>query len=183
MASMGRHSTSRRGNEGKGIGQMLGAVSIGLGILDLLAARRIARFLGVRGSEVLIRACGLREVVSGVGLVRARNRAPWIWSRVGGDVLDVAVLMAGLRGKNRQKRNVALMLAAVGAITALDLLYARSLNRAKATRLPATGEEFGTAGQSEGDLDLLYGNPKPRSSRRSRPRKKRRQRQELKAAA
>jgi hypothetical protein len=183
MAGMGRVSTARRGNEGKGLGQMLGALSIGLGVLDLLAAPRIARFLGMRGSEGFIRACGFREVVSGMGLVRARNRTPWIWSRVGGDALDVAALIAGLRGRNRQKRNVGLMLAAVGAITALDLLYARSLNRAKAARSGRNGRNIGTAREAEGDMELLYGAGAPMPSRSPRRRAKRRQRRELKAAA
>lgn len=182
MASMDRVSAARRGNEGKGLGQMLGGLSIGLGILDLLAAPRIARFLGIRGSEGLIRACGFREVVSGVGLVRARNRTPWIWSRVGGDALDIAALIAGLR-RNRQKRNVGLTLAAVGAITALDLLYARSLNRAKAARARRSGRNAGAAPEAEGEMELLYGAAAPKPSRSPRRRAKRRQGRELKAAA
>jgi hypothetical protein len=172
----------RRGNEGKGLGQMLGALSIGLGVLDLVAAPRIARFLGMRGSEGFIRACGFREVVSGMGLVGARNRTPWIWSRVGGDALDAAALITRLKGRNRQKRNVKLMLAAVGAMTALDLLYARSLKRAKAARLPQDRRNLDTARAAEGDMEILYGAATPVPSRSLR-RAKRRQRRELKAAA
>ena len=184
MASMGRISKTRRGNEGKGLGQMLGALSIGLGVLDLVAARRIARFLGMRGSEGLIRACGLREVVSGLGLIGARNRTPWILSRVGGDVMDVAGLSAGLRKGNKQKRNIGIALAAVGALTALDLLYARSLSRAKGRRgRVATEEEFGTAGAAEQETELLHGEAPRKPLRASRRRSRRRQAQELKAAA
>jgi hypothetical protein len=181
MASVERFSTMRRGSEGKGLGQMLGALSIGLGVLDLVAAPRIARFLGMRGSEGFIRACGFREVVSGMGLVGARNRTPWIWSRVGGDALDAAALITRLKG-NRQKRNVKLMLAAVGAMTALDLLYARSLKRAKAARLPQNRRNLDTARAAEGDMEILYGAATPVPSRSLR-RGKRRQRRELRAAA
>jgi hypothetical protein len=181
MASMGRVSMTRRGNEGKGLGQMLGALSIGLGVLDLLAAPRIARFLGMRGSEGFIRACGFREVVSGMGLMRARNRTPWIWSRVGGDALDVAALLTALKG--RQKRNVGFLLAAVGAITALDLLYARSLKRAKGARSRQFGRNIGTTQEAEEDMELLYGAAPPMPSRSPRRRAKRRQGRELKAAA
>jgi hypothetical protein len=183
MASMDRISVPRHGNEGKGLGQMLGALSIGLGVLDLVAAPRIARFLGMRGSEGLIRACGFREVVSGVGLVRSRNRTPWIWSRVGGDALDAAALIAGLWGRNRQKRNVGLTLAAVGAITALDLLYARSLSRAKAARSQRNGRDMGADEMAEGEMELLYGAPASKPSRSPRRRARRRQGRELRAAA
>jgi hypothetical protein len=183
MASMGRISTARRGNEGRGLGQMLGALSIGLGVLDLVAARRIARLLGMRGSEGLIRACGVREVVSGMGLLRSRNRTLWIWSRVGGDVLDVAALLAGLRGGNRQKRNVGLMLAAMGAITSLDLLYARSLSRAKAARPQTRRQDAAKAGTAEDEIELLYGAAVAKPPKRSRRRAKRPQARELKAAA
>ena len=182
MASMGRISKTRGGNEGKGLGQMLGALSIGLGVLDLLAARRIARFLGIRGSEGLIRACGLREVVTGLGLIGSRNRTPWILSRVGGDVMDVAGLSAGLRKGNKQKRNIGIALAAVGALTALDLLYARSLSRAKGRR-GATEEEFGTAGAAEQEMEILHGEAPRKRLRASRRRSRRRQAQEFKAAA
>ena len=184
MARMGRISTRRR-NEGKGLGQMLGALSVGLGVLDLLAARRIARFLGMRGSENLIRACGLREVVSGLGLIGARNRTPWILSRVGGDALDTAWLTAGLLRGNKQKRNVGLMLAAVGAVTALDLLYARSLSRAKAARVRVATEDKSGAGRTaDEEIELLYGEaPPPKRRRASHSRARRAQRQELKAAA
>ena len=182
MASVGRISMVRRGNEGKGLGQMLGVLSIGLGVLDLVAAPRIARFLGMRGREGFIRACGFREVVSGMGLVGARNRTPWIWSRVGGDALDAAALITRLKGRNRQKRNVKLVLAAVGAITMLDLLYARSLKRAKAARLPQNGRNLDTSRAAEEEMEILYGAATPMPSGRLR-RARRRQRRELRAAA
>jgi hypothetical protein len=95
--------------------------------MDLVAARRIARIIGMPRSEGLIRACGVREMVSGAGMIAARNRAPWVWSRIAGDALDVAGLAPGLARTNERRKYAWLMLAGVAAITAVDLLYARKL--------------------------------------------------------
>ncbi len=187
MASAGRYSRAIEHRE-KRLGQALGALSIGFGVVDLLAARRIARFLGMRGGEGLIRACGAREVVSGLGLMAFRKRMPWILSRVGGDAIDVAGLMMAFNGKNRQKRNVGLMLAAVLGITALDLLYARRLSRAGAARGIGRQEietDLAGARAAEREMELLYGAEGAPKAQRStgRRRLRSRQRQEMRAAA
>lgn len=108
-------------------GRALGTLSIALGVMDLLAARRIARFIGMPRSEGLIRACGVREVVSGAGMIAARNPAPWAWSRVAGDALDMAGLAPGLTRSNERRKYAWLMLAGVAALAAADLIYARKL--------------------------------------------------------
>ena len=46
----------------------LGWFSIGLGLVEIVAPRRLARFLGVRNHGVLFRIMGLREIASGVGI-------------------------------------------------------------------------------------------------------------------
>ena len=107
--------------------QFLGWFSVGLASVELLAPRGLRRWLG-DGSTGLLRFYGARELGAGLGILAAGNKAPFVWTRVGGDVIDIATLLHGL-AVSRRRGNVALSLAAVAGITALDLLCARALTR------------------------------------------------------
>lgn len=108
----------------------LGWFSLGLGLTELLAARRLARVLGVPGKTGLVRAFGLREIASGALI--ARNRRAGMWSRIAGDALDVAALAAALP-RNRRKRNLGFALGAVAGAALLDIVTARALGKKAAT--------------------------------------------------
>ena len=69
---------------------------------------------------------GLREIATGVGLLRAKNRTPWLWGRVAGDALDLATLAAHARPNN--KLNIGLGMAAVASVTALDVTMALAMS-------------------------------------------------------
>ncbi len=115
--------------QAKGLARGLGWFSIGLGVAELLAARSLARAVGLRGHEGLLRAYGVREIVTGIGLLAAGDggkQAPWLWGRVGGDMLDMATLAPGLQ--TRHRTGAAVALAAVAGVTALDVVCARSLS-------------------------------------------------------
>ena len=111
------------------LSQGLGWFSIGLGVAELVAPGNLARFLGMDGREELIRAYGVREVVTGVGILSQRDPTPWMWGRVGGDALDLGTLATGLGRDNPQRGKVALALATVAGLTALDVFCARSLGK------------------------------------------------------
>jgi hypothetical protein len=102
----------------------LGWLSIGLGVSELLAARSYTRALGIEGQETWIRACGVREIGAGV-LSLSTERSAGLWSRVGGDALDLGLLGAAMR-RSSKPGNVALALAVVAAITLVDLAGAQS---------------------------------------------------------
>ena len=106
------------------LARALGWFSIALGVSQALAAPRFSRALGVQGRESLVRACGLREIGHGV-LTLSTERKAGLWSRVGGDALDMALLSAAFRS-SRKRGNVALALALVAGITALDVFGARA---------------------------------------------------------
>src|SRR3954453_16224781 len=72
----------------------LGWFSLGLGALEIFAAERITRALGMEGKENLVRAYGFREVSAGLLSLSIEKKAG-LWSRVAGDGLDIATLMAG----------------------------------------------------------------------------------------
>jgi len=105
------------------LGKVLGWFSLGLGLVELLAPRRITRALGMEGQEALVRAYGAREISSGV-LSLSTEKHLGLWSRVGGDGVDIATLLTALRDDNPKKQNVAAALAVVTGITLLDLMAA-----------------------------------------------------------
>jgi uncharacterized membrane protein len=103
----------------------LGWFSIALGAAAVLAPRAFGSVAGVgRGAGSLMRNTGVRELATGVGILSQRNPAPWLWSRVVGDVLDLAVLGTGLRPGNPGRGRAAFSFAAVAGILALDTLAA-----------------------------------------------------------
>lgn len=106
----------------------LGWFSIGLGLVELLAPGPLAAFLGVPRSRALIRACGVRELVTGVGLLLGGAPRPWVHARLGGDLLDLAGLGCAAE-QGRAPRNVALAAGAVAGVTALDAACALRLAR------------------------------------------------------
>src|SRR4051812_46266819 len=77
----------------------LGWFSLGLGITELLAPRRITQALGMEGHEGLVRAYGAREIASGI-LTLSTEQQLGLWSRVAGDGVDIATLLAGMRHDN-----------------------------------------------------------------------------------
>ena len=112
-----------------GLAQGLGWFSIGLGVAELLSPRSVTRPLGLRGREGLIRAYGLREIATGVGILASRDPAPWVWGRIGGDVLDMATVATGIAGRRPRTGNAALALLLLAGVGALDLLCAQQLSR------------------------------------------------------
>ncbi|GGA74816.1 hypothetical protein GCM10011385_31050 [Nitratireductor aestuarii] len=98
----------------------LGWFSLALGAFELAAPRTITRFLGMEGHENLIRAYGAREIAAGMTSLSTEKELG-LWSRVFGDALDIATLMAACRYSNPKRENVALALAVVVGITLLDL--------------------------------------------------------------
>jgi hypothetical protein len=106
------------------LGKALGWFSLGLGMVELFAPERITRALGMRGQESLVRAYGAREIGSGI-LSLSTERGLGLWSRVGGDGIDIATLLTAMRDDNPKKHNVTTALAMVLGITLLDVMAAQ----------------------------------------------------------
>lgn len=95
----------------------LGFFSIALGVSELVAPRFVSKLVGFKVSDNTVRLYGAREIATGIGILLAWNRAPWVWGRVAGDALDIATT-----GRP----------AAIGAlagVTALDVGTAIALHR------------------------------------------------------
>lgn len=106
------------------LANFLGWFSIALGLAELFAPRRVGRMVGVEGDGSLVQAYGLREFLGGVGILAARQKAPWLWARVAGDVLDMATLAPGLYSRRNRQLASGLAVIAVAAIGLLDIYSA-----------------------------------------------------------
>jgi hypothetical protein len=116
----------------------LGLFSLALGAAEVAAPGRLARALGLddKGpARSLIRAFGVREIVSGLMLVRGPALSFNAWSRVVGDTMDTAALLAALRS-SRRPGAVLGALALVGACAAADRWTASTLDRETGETLP-----------------------------------------------
>ena len=109
----------------------LGWFSIGLGLAQIAAPRGLAKLIGVRGDySGLLRMLGAREITSGIGLLTGRQpNANWMWSRVGGDAIDLALLGAAFKLKRSNRNKLAIATAAVAGVTALDAICSQRLSR------------------------------------------------------
>lgn len=129
-----RHGSPSRASGGRGAADLLaeglGWFSIGLGAVEVLAPRGLARWLGLHGKEGLVRAYGVREIANGTAILatRGRGRAPWVWGRVDGDALDIATVASGLHRRNPRRGNAETALGALLGVTALDFICAQALS-------------------------------------------------------
>ncbi|MBM0107175.1 SRPBCC family protein [Steroidobacter sp. S1-65] len=104
----------------------LGWFSLGLGVAELLAPKTVGRMIGVGDQSTMLRMCGMREIVSGVGLLSGRAPATFAMSRVVGDVMDLALLGASLRSPDANPTRVAAAATAVAGVAALDLYASKA---------------------------------------------------------
>jgi uncharacterized membrane protein len=114
----------------------LGLFSFALGLPQLLAPGRVNRLIGVRDdatSRMLMRAVGVREIVAGVGIFSRRQPTEWIWARVAGDTMDLALLGAALRAGSDQPARTLVATGAVAGAFAADLFDGVRLTRADGT--------------------------------------------------
>lgn len=114
----------------------LGWFSIGLGLAELTAPRSVARLIGAPDDDAtlsLLRVFGAREIGSGVAILSEPDRAAWVWSRVGGDLIDLAAIGAALRSDRADTGRLAAAAAFVAGATAIDAYVAQRLSEAEAS--------------------------------------------------
>lgn len=135
---MSNHESTRTSAARK-MGRGLGWFSVGLGLIELLATRRLARLVGLDGYETVLRLCGAREIANGIGILAcedARTMAPWVGGRLAGDAIDIAALTVAATRPATRHAHPAAALAAVAGVTALDAACTRALTlEAQASRV------------------------------------------------
>ena len=110
----------------------LGWFSIGLGLAAALAPHRVARMIGVRPSRTVatvLRLVGVREIGAGLGILSQWRPARWLWARVAGDAMDLALLTTAMRSRRARKNRLAAAAAAVVGVTLLDTVSSAGLSR------------------------------------------------------
>lgn len=129
------------------ISRALGWFSIGLGVMELFAARPLAREIGAPSSRPAIRGFGAREIATGLLILNNPDSPAGLWGRVAGDALDLAALArAAADPYNRRRDNALLAFGAVAGVTLLDIAAAmllhdrsgRARRTAQRTRVGAT---------------------------------------------
>ncbi|MGT2481092.1 hypothetical protein ACU4GR_25040 [Methylobacterium oryzae CBMB20] len=137
---------------------------IGLGLAETFAPRRLAAATGLEGHENLIQLYGLREIASGAAILAADEPEQHLGLRVGGDLLDAALLAARATPADPRRNRTLAAALAVAPIVVLDAaiwLKARDRRR-RAPRSPA-------------DLSCTCATvPRSRRSTRTRTRRSRR---------
>lgn len=116
------YDTFYRSRDADRIARALGWFSIGLGLAQLLAPRGISRAVGIDQRPVLMRSLGVREIASGIGILSQRRPDNWLWTRLAGDAIDLALLGVASRAPGAARRRVALTTAAIAGVAVLDLL-------------------------------------------------------------
>jgi uncharacterized membrane protein len=109
----------------------LGWFSIGLGLAEVAAPRAVARLIGIReddSTNSVMRAMGSREIANGVAILAQPDRARWLWSRVGGDVVDLSALGTAFSQDDADRRRLTAATMAVLGVTALDVLCAGKMS-------------------------------------------------------
>ncbi|MET3725055.1 hypothetical protein [Sphingomonas trueperi] len=126
------------------LGFGLGVFSIGLGIAELAASKRIARGLSAEDHDGVVRAFGARELLAGAALLSGPAHSVRVWNRVAGDAMDIAALGLAAR-RAPQNKAVWGAIAFVAAATAIDIVTAIGLDRTTGKTLPVGQEEEANA--------------------------------------
>ena len=105
----------------------LGLMSLGIAATELFATQWLQRTMGVRGHGTLLRLFGLREALSGVGILSqcrpSYGLATGVWSRVAGDVMDLSALIAASR-ETKNRAGLGLVTGVVLGAVVMDVVVA-----------------------------------------------------------
>ena len=126
-------NASRFAPDDRQLGQILGVVSIGLGLAELLAPRAVGRAIGVGAHPAIMRMVGVREIVTGLGILSERAPGAWAWARVAGDAIDLALLGAATSSPDADPRRIAVATAGVLGVAALDVYSGQRLTASQST--------------------------------------------------
>jgi len=109
------------------LARLLGWFGIALGIAEVLAPRRTAALIGApQRTTGALPVLGAREIATGVGILASGRPTGWLWTRVLGDVIDLAVLGRSLRAARRSSRRRRLFgsIGGILAVAAVDAVTA-----------------------------------------------------------
>jgi uncharacterized membrane protein len=115
------------------LARFLGWFSLGLGFAQIAAPAKVAQLVGVDDDDetiAVMRVLGVREIASGLGILTQPKTAPWLWARVGGDAMDLALLRRAHSSPRADHNRITAATAAVAGIAAVDALCSTRLTAA-----------------------------------------------------
>jgi uncharacterized membrane protein len=116
--------------------QALGWFSIALGAVELFAPRAVNRAIGVGDHPVVTRLVGIREVVTGIGLLSERAPGWWAWARAAGDAMDLGLLGAAGSSPDADPKRIAIAATSVLAVGGVDVLSGQRLLESQSPDAP-----------------------------------------------
>ncbi|MEA2290332.1 MAG: hypothetical protein QOD55_2329 [Solirubrobacteraceae bacterium] len=105
------------------LAEVLGWASLGLGVPQVTTPGRFVRVIGVRPdgkSRAWTLVVGVRELAAAAGILQLGKPRPtgWLWARVAGDVMDLALLGSALGSKAEKPGRT---MAAIGAVVGVGV--------------------------------------------------------------
>ena len=119
--------------QSQNIASGLGWFSIGLGLAEVAAPGAVASLVGLPGNSAtrnVLRVFGIRELATGIGILKNPGEPGWIWARVAGDALDIAALWTGAQSNGRDTARSATATAALIGLTVMDAFCGAQLSTA-----------------------------------------------------
>jgi uncharacterized membrane protein len=129
MAVREQEQAAQNGGGKDAIARGLGWFSLVLGAAQVAAPRAVARLIGVKDNGehgAVMRAVGMRELATGVGILARRRPAAWLWARVAGDAIDLALLA---KADSKRHARVTAAMAAVAGVAVPDVIESTRLSR------------------------------------------------------
>jgi hypothetical protein len=126
------------------LARRLGWLSVGVGVVHLAAPAALARLVGLRDpgkATASLRLIGVRELVTGVGILARRRPTGWMWARVAGGMADIAILAGASLSGAEGRRRAALAAVSRMGLAALDVTAARKLGRVDRAHPGASAEQ------------------------------------------
>ena len=125
-------AAERRAQPEDPLARALGWFSVGLGVLQVITPDLVNRIIGVRDNwrtRLVQRMVGARELAAAGGIFSRRQPVPWLWARVAGDAMDLALLGLALRRSESRTRTM-LAIGSVAGVAGADGFAAVRSSRA-----------------------------------------------------
>ncbi|HET7504768.1 MAG TPA: SRPBCC family protein [Kofleriaceae bacterium] len=124
--------------DGSKLSRALGLFSLGLGLTEIAALRALARAIGVKPdgrTSTALRVLGMREILSGIGVLLKPRRSLPLWARVAGDAIDLGAMAWAARSRRTSMQRLGAAFVAVAGVAALDVIASRRVARAHRTAI------------------------------------------------
>jgi uncharacterized membrane protein len=104
-----------------------------------------------------MRAVGVRELASGVGILSRSQPTTWLWTRVAGDAMDLTLLGLAATKTGSQKNRIAAASMAVAGVTVLDVLFSVQNSKQQGGGMRARNPLAGLLGKAGAVVEAATG--------------------------